>query len=189
MSKAIDALNIFCKTIQNNEYDAAKIICSNKELYKDNKKKLNFMKKDFFKEKLYKPLAIKMILNRTIRRFLVDITNFNHIVMMHKNNIKSFRCCLEFGIMHNHISNQHNHIFLQQEEINRNKIYLSLTYYHNNLIENQYYIKQIDTLDDIKTPEIMKILYKYIKKNLLNGYYPINFAKAYTTPNNGFDSD
>ena len=82
MSKAIDALNIYCKTIKNNDFEGAKVICCNYELYNDNHEKLKIMRNIFLKKNFYKPLAEKMLLNRTIRRFLADLCGFHKIKMI-----------------------------------------------------------------------------------------------------------
>ena len=188
MSKAIDALNIYCKTIKNNDFENAKLICSCRELYNDNQKQLKKMQKLFFIENLYKPLAEKMLLNRTVRRFLADFCGLHKIEMIHKDRVKHFRCSLEFGIMYNHISEQcHLDEYINHNNIRRNKLYLVLTYTHAGLIKKQYYIKKIKHIDELLDNKTLTIIRKHIKNNLLNDYYPINFGR-YEHPFNNFDN-
>lgn len=195
MDKKLNALNIFCKTIQNNDNESAALIYSCPELYYDNKDKLEIIKKQFLEEKIYKPLGQELLLNRTVRRFLADLCGIHKIEMVHKDRIKHFRCGLEFGVMYNHISTQYHHendIFINSGDIERNKLYLALTYTYNELIDKQFYLKRVDNINELLDFNCLKIIRKYIKKNLIDGFLPINFGRSSITLNhleNDFDSD
>jgi hypothetical protein len=192
MNKAIEALNIYCKTIKNNDFESTKLICSCRELYNDNQEQLKKIQKLFFIQNLYKPLAEKMLLNRTVRRFLADLHDLHKIIMIHKDRIKRFRCGLEFGIMYNHITEQYHNEYINPINIRRNKLYLVLTYTHGGLIEKQYYIKNIKHIDELLDYKTLTIIKKHIKNNLLDGYYSINFGRSeppFDNLDNGFDSD
>ena len=194
MSKAIDALNIYCKNIYTNDFDSAKLICSCSELYNDNKEKLKNIKKLYLKNNVYEPLGKKILINRTVRRFLADFCGLHKIVMINNEEMRMFRCGFEFGIMYHHISEQYNHNneFLNRNQIKRNKIYLAMTYMRGNLTEKQLYIKEVRHVNELLEDNILPIIKKYIKKNLKDGFLPVNIARSNSLNSrleNGYDSD